>query len=420
MKQKISTLVLFIFTMSCALAQEDWKNLGADELFQLARTEAFDGDREKSRAMLRHILENSPDYADVRILLARTYAWDGQRDQAREQLSIVLAKSPKYQDAISAMVDVLSWDDDEQAALDMVNQGLKYHPNDQGFILKKSKSLKNLGRNDEALATVNQLLRINPAHQEAIELRESIKSSGQRYSLGLRMAMDRFSRNFTPAYYAGVQLGRSNDWGASIVRVNYSNRFEANGLQYEVDLYPAIADGLYAYLNYGYSESSLFPAHRIGAELFKSLPKSLEASLGLRHMQFTISNVTIYTGSVGWYYKNYWFSLRPFITPDKEVGTSFSARLSARYYLGNADSFVTLIGGMGYSPDVRVIQSASGFSENEIYALQSQLVSLSIQKLLRYNLVASCDFDMTRQELSFDVGSYVWITSIIANLTYRF
>ena len=363
---------------------QSWNELGADELFQKARTEAFDGDRSKAREMLRHILVESPDYSDVRILLGRTYAWDGERAKAIEEFSIVLKKNPKYKDGINAMVDVLMWDDQYSNALKIVNSGLKYYPNFEDFLYKKASILKSLDRLPEALEQVNQLLIVSPASERGITLRESIKTVQQRNTLGLRVSTDLFSQIFDPAFYSSLQIGRSNNWGSSIVRLNYSRRFETSGLQGEIDLYPNIVSGVYGYLNYGYSSTPLFPEHRFGAELFSKLPKSLEASLGLRHLRFSASNVTIYTGSLGWYYKSMWFSFRPFITPDKSAGTSFSYGLTTRRYFGDADNFIGLNGRIGYSPDIRNIQSANGLSTDQIYTLKSQRVGIEVRKKINY------------------------------------
>jgi YaiO family outer membrane protein len=416
--KKIVILLLLISTFT--VSSQDWKNKDSDELFEMARDEAFNGNRVKAREMLIYLLDKSPNYADVRILLGRTYAWDGDRERAKKAFKRVLESDPDNQDALNALIDVQMWGDEYKSALSTANIGIKYYPTFEDYIYKKASSLASLERFEEANATLNQLLEINPAHEKGLALRKSIKESQLRYSLNVRLGADFFSRNFDPAYYGSMQLSRNNDWGSSIGRINYSRRFNEAGIQGEVDLYPIIKKGVYGYLNYGFSKSSLFPDHRFGAEVFSKLPKSFEGSLGLRHLIFAPTSFTIYTGSLGWYYKSMWLSARPFITPDKNAGTSFSIGLTARRYFNNPSTFLEFSGGFGYSPDIRTIQSGQGLATDEIFTLKAQRFGIGFNKLLKYNWIASLDTNFVHQELTFDLGNYVWITSIIGNITYRF
>ena len=402
-----------------ATAQE-WKSLGVDDLFAVAREEAFDGKRQEAREKLLHILESSPNYAEVRILLGRTYAWDGKYQEAIDQLKQVVASDPNNIDGINALTDAYQWSDDYESALQTANMGLRLQSSSNDFLYKKASALNSLERYQEAMTVINQLLAINPSDERATSLRNTIQASKQRYTTSASVGIDVFNnKNYDPAYYASLQLGRSNDWGSSIARLNYSYRFNTSGVQGEIDLYPRIAKGLYGYLNYGFSNSSLFPDHRLGAEIFSRLPKSMEASLGLRYLLFSPNDIFIYTGSFGIYHKNLWISLRPFITPDKAAGTSVSVGTTIRRYFGNPEDYLELNGGIGYSPEIRLLQSTEGLATNDIYTLQSQRVGVGFQKYLRYNLNCSVNASFAHQELSPAVG-YVWITSLVGRIAFRF
>lgn len=411
--------MLFMLAAFSSTAQE-WKTLGVDELFEKARQTAFDGKREEARTMLITILERAPDYTDVRVFLARTYAWDEQRALARKELQTVLAKSPSHEDALNALTDVEMWDDDFAQALTVVNTGLSYYPNSEDLIYKKARILKSLDQPEEAQRVLNHLLSINPAHTKGLELSEDLRLARMKYTAGVSYDLDLFSRTYNPTHSLAAQLARANRWGSSIIRLNYAHRFSSNGIQPEIDLYPRIVQGVYAYLNYGYSDSDLFPQHRFGTEVFTKLPLSFEASAGLRHLYFgTNSKVTIYTGSIGWYYKSYWFSFRPYITPG-EPGTSFSSTLTVRKYFKDADNYIGLTGGYGFSPDDRRIQSSTGLSTDRIYILKSQRVGFAWQKTLKRNFILNISLGLSRQELSFDEGKYVWITNTVVGLRKRF
>jgi YaiO family outer membrane protein len=419
--KKLYGLLVVLFLLCGETNAQQWKSLGVDDLFQLARKNAFNGKREEAREMLRFILEKSPDYSDVRILLGRTYAWDGQRDAARKEFQTVLTKDTENLDALNAWTDVEMWDDQYTQALPVADRGLKSYPNDEDLLYKRASILNSLNRQEEALLTLNTLLTLDPAHERGAALLKSIKSSRLKYTAGVTYGLDLFSRTFKPAHYASAQLARTNTWGSSIIRFNYANRFSTQGLQSEIDLYPKIVSGVYAYLNYGYSSTDLFPKHRVGAEIFSKLPKSFEASAGVRYLYFdSETKVAIYTGSIGWYFKDYWISLRPYITPDKQSGTSVSASLTLRRYLEGADTYVGFSAGLGFSPDLRRIQSSSGLTNDAIYLLHSQRTGLALQKLLRPDLQLNASFDLNRQELIFDKGNYVIISSFTVGMRKKF
>lgn len=411
---------LFVFLLSLSTYAQDWKSLGTDDLFDLARKNAFNGKREEAREVLRYILEKSPDYSDVRILLGRTFAWDGQRDAARKQFQIVVGKEENL-DALNAWTDVEMWDDQYAEALVVADRGLRSFPNDEDLLYKRASILNALGKQEDALLTLNKLLSIDPAHEKGTALLKSIKLSSMKYTAGVSYGLDVFSRTFDPAHYASAQIGRTNSWGSSILRFNYANRFNTHGLQTEIELYPKIANGVYAYLNYGISNTDLFPKHRAGGEIYTKLPKSFEASAGVRYLYFdSETKVSIFTGSIGWYVKNYWFSLRPYITPDKQSGTSASASFAMRRYFKDADTWVGFSTGVGFSPDLRRIQTSSGLTSDAIYLLRAQRVGISLQKLLKRNFLFNTSFDLNRQELIFDKGNYVFISSITVGWRKKF
>lgn len=136
-----------------------------------------------------------------------------------------------------------------------------------------------------------------------------------------------------------------------IARVNYANRFSQSGLQLEAEAYPHISKKIYAYINAGYSKNSLlFPKYKAGFSLYFSLPAAYEVEGGCRILYFN-SQTWVYTASLAKYYKNYWFNLSTFLTPDNN-NILQSYFLKTRYYLNDTD-FIMLTLGTGISPDDR-------------------------------------------------------------------
>lgn len=413
------TVVLLIFHVcSCIVGcAQDWKEIAADELFQLARKEVFEGRRPAGQEKLRFILEKSPSYIEVKIFLARTYAWDGNYNESRILLQKVLYQDPTNLAAHDALIDVELWSDNNSDAANASRAALLLYPSNTIFLYKQASALHSVGKPNEARDVLVKLLQIDPTHEKGLQLMSAIKKANKKFTVATTYGVDFFSRTFNPAYAASIQVGRANSWGSSIVRVNHAHRFNKDGFQFETDLYPGIAKGVYAYLNYGFSTNSLFPEHRSGAELYFSLPKGLEASAGTRYMYFDRdTKVIIYTGSIGWYHKDFWISIRPFITPDPEEGTSMSGSFSVRKYAKDAETYIGLSAGIGFSPDLRTLQRNTGLSENEIYVLKSQRTGVTWQRSFGEAWSINIAIDVARQELSFDQGSYVLIAGTSATL----
>jgi len=217
-----------------------------------------------------------------------------------------------------------------------------------------------------------------------------------------------------------LQLSRRTPYGSLFARVNYGYRFLTKGTQGEIDFYPKIKSGIYGYLNYGYSQSDIFPRHRAGAELYGRLMASTEGSLGIRYLYFgPTSTVTIYTGSLGLYKGNYYFSLRPYITPNS---TSFSRSIGllVRRYFNDADTYISLKGSVGFTPDERSVILSTGENGKDIYFLKSQNLGVGWQYAATTQFVFTLTFDATHQELSFSPGEYVYDYSLSTGIKYIF
>ena len=176
-----------------------------------------------------------------------------------------------------------------------------------------------------------------------------------------------------------AELSHKFGFGSVIARVNRAHRFATYGTQYEVDAYPHIMPGMYAYLNAGWSRDSIFPNHRYGGEVFKTLGHAFEGSIGFRRLLFSSTNVTLYTGSIAKYRGNYYYVLRPYVSHDN-TGTSWSGQVQLRRYYESADTYWGIRGGYGKSPTEDIILQ-------EINRLRSWNVAVFGKKKLTKNWV---------------------------------
>ncbi len=416
---KIFSMLFIVFCFQLLYSQTMIDSLDADELFSRARSLAFNSQRDSARQLLKLALQESPNYVDIRIFYARTFAWDGMRTEAREELRTVFTQKPFNVEALLFAIDVEQWDDKPAEALTICVTALRKFPNNEEFLIQKAKILRDLNRENEALITLTILEDINPSNPEVPTIRESIKSNFIMQGISVSETYDWYTKVFDPNHLVALQYNRSTYFGSVIGRLNYRNTRGKDGFQIEVDAYPRIISGIYAYVSYGFagSSSSLFSEHRAGLEAFFKLPESFESSFGARYLNFgNGSDITIYTGSFGYYYKDYWFSLRPFITPSS-VSFSRSINFTTRwYYEGTAEEYASLKAGAGFSPDER-----NYYPTNEnVYLLKARSFGIGWQKPIGIYSLLNVGADYTRQELSFRLGEYVEVYSFSIGYRYKF
>ena len=171
-------------------------------------------------------------------------------------------------------------------------------------------------------------------------------------AIGIKYDLTAFEKKINLPWNAlSLEYTHHNKNLTAIARINYANKYNRSGVQFEGDLFPAISKKIYAYVNAGYSNyNGLFPKYRAGVSLYTSLPSAMEAEAGFRFLHFT-SATWIYTAFISKYFKNYWFNVSTFLTP---VSNSLiqSYFLKTRYFLNDKD-FVMLTIGTGISPDDR-------------------------------------------------------------------
>lgn len=362
----------------------------SDVLFQAARKAAFDS---KDYPLAKHYcykaLEKSPNYADIRIFLGRIYSWTDNYDSAKICFETVLKSKPDYEDASLAYTDLEYWNDHYDNALKICEAGLQHHPQSTDLLIKKAKIQVAQRKFSEANETIAKVLSIDKSNTEARALADRIKDVSAKNKLGISYDYTYFDKQFAdPWHLVSLDYSRSTKLGSIAARINYSNRFKDDGVQYEVDAYPRISKTFYSYVSAGYSDDDgIFPKYRAGFSLYANLPKSFEAEAGFRYLHFT-DDTWIYTLYLGKYYKNWLFNARTYLTPGSN-NISQSYNLGARYYYkGSAEDFVWLNIGTGISPDDRSIAQQL----NSNYKLLSQKASLtwrfSVKKYNSFSLSA--------------------------------
>ncbi|WP_285269239.1 YaiO family outer membrane beta-barrel protein [Kaistella rhinocerotis] len=383
--RKILLSFIFILLYTGISAQQ----FSSDELFARARNEAFEKKNYPAAVELaKQALNQSPDYTDISIFLGRLYTWDKNVAAAREVFQGLEQKEVRDEDFYLAYASLEYWNDDYAKALEILEKGLQYNAKSEALWMLKAKIHNSADEYEASQGAINQLLELNAENAEARAMLVQLQSLTAKNSVGISYGFTHFDTQFDQDWHtAGVSYKRATKLGSVILKGNYAYKFGESGTQVELEAYPRISPTFYLYLGAGFSgDVGIFPKYRTGASLNANLPKSFEAEIGYRQLYFS-ENILLYTAAIGKYYKNWWFNLRTYITPDSS-NISHSYTATARYYTKGAQDYFSVQAGTGISPD-----------DN-----RNNLLNDDTYKLKTFKLGADYNFSVKKTNL-FSVGA---------------
>jgi YaiO family outer membrane protein len=364
MKNILSFCLILLFPLTLYCQQ----NLSSDELFLKARNAAFEQkDYTTAIALAKQALEQSPNYTDISVFLGRIYTWKKDLVSARKIYADLEARNVQDEDFFVAYASLEYWNDQYKRAIEILDKGLGYNPESETLLLLKAKINYSNDNYLDAEKTVNTLLSINPKNTDARALSIKINDFISKNAIGVTYNFSHFDKQFSDNWHIiALSYKRITPIGSVILRGNYASKFGRSGTQLELEAYPKLSKILYLYVGAGYSKDvGIFPKYRTGVSLNANLPHSFEAEIGYRQLYFT-NNIFLYTASVGKYYKDYWFNLRTYITPDsKNISQSYTATI--RYYTKSANDYFAFQIGRGISPE----DYLNNLLQNETFKLKT-------------------------------------------------
>lgn len=389
MMRGIAPLILVILMGTVPVFGQD-SDFNRTEMFEAAREAAWSGQRDHAVEICLRILERYPRDHDTRILLGRIHAWEKRFDQARQELNTVLDAKPLYLDARLALIDAELWDDQAEEAIRLCDEGLEYDPDEAELLYRKFRALRKLGREQDALEAARLASVASPEDRKLYRTVKRLEADEMKNKLAVWYRYEDFDQSLDAWHETGVQITHKFEWGSLIGRVTQAWRFGDSGQQFEVDAYPGLPGRMYLYLNAGVSGSNLFPDYRYGAELYKNFGGGWEASAGAFRLHFENTTAKLYTGTLGKYWRNWWFSLRPTLS-DREPSDSLSWRFSGRRYFGDPEDYVGFSVGSGSRPEQDFL---TGF-ENQ---LSSGRLQVELQKRIIGRWIVKGSAGMREQE----------------------
>ncbi|APQ19407.1 hypothetical protein A9200_05120 [Maribacter hydrothermalis] len=402
--------------------------------FNTAYELAYEGKTNSAYTILNSLAKEPTADNKTSILLASTLSWRGNFDKARLLFNTILSKEKDNREAwISAVKNEL-YAKNYATALGLANKGLLFIKEDKELERLKSLAFEAVNsiefedkgwynvdskvssklvdvEQNKKVATEDELdpsLRKTPVTEEKLKNRVAVNSS-----------VTFFDQRFDPVTSNSISYKRQTKYGSIIPRLNNSNRVGKNGIQLDLDLYPKIAKGFYAYINYGFSESELYPDHKVGGDIYYNHKSGIEFSAGGRYISFATRDVKSITNSLGYYRGNYYFSLRSFITPSSNQLTKASGNILIRKYLKDAENYMGVNFGVGFSPELRQFTSGDQLLAETLLYIESQRLSFEYQFSSKNDISSyRTNIGVLRQEQSFDPGTFFY--SFSAGLTYQF
>lgn len=238
------------------------------------------------------------------------------------------------------------------AALKHIDTALNNDQDKETLLLKKIEVTQLMGNAHEAYQISKTAAASIPESKKIKLINDELFLLSRQNQIGINYAFTAISPSSQQRWNVyGLSYIRSEEFGTLVGRVNYADRNNVTGYQFEIEAYPTHHKS-YSYINMAYANAIVFPKFRFSYSYF--LPfKTWETEVGLRYLNNVEDNFLGFTAALGKYFGPYWLNLKTFVTPnDKKLANSYV--LSGRYYLnGSSDDYFTVIAGYGFSPDDR-------------------------------------------------------------------
>lgn len=207
-----------------------------------------------------------------------------------------------------------------------------------------------------------------------------------------------------------LEYKRKTNLGALLGRINYAERFNMSGLQFELEAYPVLSKKIYSYIAFSYSnDRPVFPKWRTGATLYYTFKPKWEAEGGFRELYFDKS---IWLGNLGVtrYVKSWIFNLKTFFSLNAVSSSYF---FTARKYFTKEKNYAWLLLGNGYSPDER-----RNIQINTKEKLSSRRAELGVKFLISGNIGFQLSGSYSKDEYILNIFGHQY--SAAAAIFFRF
>ncbi len=334
-------------------------------------------------------------YLNQRLLSGRELQKSNDLDSALVDYKKVLEISPSDSMALIYTINTYLQKNNDDSTINYINNGLKYYPNSVYFRTKRTAYLESKFQWEEAALSADTLVKLSPTIDH-IEYAALLKSKLLKNQFGLYFSNTSFDDTGASFNVASMDYRHFYNKGSYAAKINYAARNLGTGIQGDFEVYYSHTKKLYSYASLAISNQNIFPHYNFKYSIFPSINKSIEAEIGLRYLHSSALTTKSVALGLSKTYKDFWFNLRGFIVQDQTKNYYQNISLNNRYYMNNAKEFVSVVVGIGNSPDdlSTLIQFPS------LINATSKYVGVGYQKTFLYKTTLGIFTTWTNQKIN--------------------
>jgi len=298
-------------------------------------------------------LELAPEYHDIRILRVRNFWALDSIAQATGDLEFLMLNAQDYPGVGELTIRHTTLLKDPREALEYLKLLEKSQSLSANMLILKSELLLKNKEKKASRAIALDLFNNGDLDQNKRYVLQNILKRTISDEIGVNYQYIYFSEQYNRDSWQTISPEYQHYFNSSavIARINYTDRGYDQSTLYELESYPVFSKKVYAFLNLGISEGTLYPDLRSSASVFFNIFSRFELETGARLLHF--SDDDFYSGILGltMYTGKFYINSRLFLGPEINDQLNQNYQLNLRYYLNNTDNFISLRLGTGISPD---------------------------------------------------------------------
>jgi len=323
-----------------AICQQELKKnpQGYDFNFLLAQAEAFQGHWERAQEIIDQLLSLYPQNLDLLLFRSRLLGWKGDFDAARQSFEKILTFDSNNIEAHLGLMDLAWWQHQEEQALCIGQKILALNPQEARVYFRIGKIYYRQGRFDEARQYFQQAINYDPNNQDYRQYLQLTQAHFKAiYEIRYSLEIISFDDQRTPyqTHDLTLEIGLPQKKGSLLVSGQRTRRFAQDDSRAGAELFYSFSPSTYTNLSFQIgSPANLFPQSTFHIEIYQSLLRQGEVSLGFRQYNFKSQHNRIYTGSAGLYWGKLFSFLRWFYNPTAN-NASWALLGQTRLYYSN-------------------------------------------------------------------------------------
>jgi len=321
----------------------------AEARFLLARAYAYSGRRDEAEAVLGALLAEHPADADLLVFKARLLSWRGDLEASERTFRRALELEPRSADALAGLADLAAWRGDHDAALVFCRRALDLDAGHAGALFRTGTVLLGQGDYGRARGYLARAVELEPRNGDfARALAAAAPVFARRAEVWLSGRTEHWSdgRSDSSALgFAGL-FGLFHGRARLAVKADRLWRAGESDDRIGFEVYPQLWRGAYGYVDLSLApKAHVAPGASFHLEVYQSVLKKLEVSLGARRMSFAGNGIILLAASAALYAGPWYPNVRILWTgSDQSAGLTWMAGL--RRYLADA-SYVWAAAGRG-------------------------------------------------------------------------